>query len=97
MRKDNMYSIIAGIICAIIFFGLFYFVGYVETHYNRKASVINTNGALITVKDNEGNIWQLYSSSLTKGDEVIIELDTNCTFKVIEDDIIINYKKVNKK
>ena len=71
----------------------FCFCSYAETHYTRKATVVNVNCGLVTVEDESGNLWDFEQDGFNVGDKVKLTMDTNHTDSNIFDDKIVNITK----
>jgi len=82
------------ILTVVLLFGLTVQACKFESHYTRKAKVINIQKELVTVKDKTGNLWQFRGQGFEKRDKVKLIFDNNNTDK-IEDDRIINAIRVD--
>ena len=87
-------DIVIGVVSALVVMLILGIAGWYETHYTITGTVVkvNTFQELVTVEDNDGNLWEFYGTDFKISDTVKMVMDTNCTYNDIEDDEI---EKVN--
>jgi len=87
-------DMVIGVIGALVVVLILGIAGWYETHYTITGTVVevNTFQELVTVEDNDGNLWEFYGTNFQVNDTVKMVMDTNCTYNDIEDDEI---EKVN--
>lgn len=81
---ENIYAIIV----LIIFVVCFYAAGYIESHYTKRATVIDVINDYVTVEDEQGNIWAFGGDDFHKGDKVKLTMFTNNTAYTYDDEIV---------
>ena len=60
------------------------------------AEVIEADNGLITVCDDDGNLWQYYTEEITyKNDLIRLKLTDNCTDTIKDDEIIVAHNLSN--
>ena len=81
---------------AIIIFviALFYFSAWIESHYTKKATVVNVKNNVVTVIDNSNNIWDFKGDGFYINDKVELLMNNSQTDCYIFDDVIENVKKI---
>lgn len=81
---QNIYAIII----LIIFVVCFCTVGYIESHYTKKATVIDVINDYVTVEDEQGQVWTFGGDGFHKGDRVKLTMFTNHTDYTYDDEIV---------
>lgn len=72
----------------IIFVVCFYAAGCTESHYTKRATVIDVINDYVTVEDEQGNIWAFGGDGFHKGDRVKLTMFTNHTDYPYDDEIV---------
>lgn len=70
----------------------FCFCSFTETHYTKNAIVTNVNQNLITVKDENGYLWEFEGEGFEEDTEVKLIMDTNHTDSNTLDDKVIDVR-----
>ena len=94
-RSKRKECVINGCIClliAIVLYGSMGAIDYIETHYNRLATVTECKDDNIITKDKQGNLFAFEGDGFKVGNEVVLEMYTNHTDNTIKDDEILNAK-----
>lgn len=65
-------------------------INSIDSTYKRQAIVIDSTAGIVTVRDNQGHIWE-YKGTAVKGDNVTLIMNDNHT-TTIKDDIITEAK-----
>lgn len=81
---ENIYVIIV----LIIFVVCFCAAGCTESHYTKRATVIDAINDYVTVEDEQGNIWAFGGGGFHKGDRVKLTMFTNHTDYPYDDEIV---------
>lgn len=81
---ENIYVIIV----LIIFVVCFCAAGCTESHYTKRATVIDVINDYVTVEDEQGNIWAFGGDGFHKGDCVKLTMFTNHTDCIYDDEIV---------
>lgn len=79
---------IEGIILALTLTLLLSIFSCVDRTYYREGVVDETKGLSVRIVDTTGKAWWCDDCYATKGDKVILKMDTNGTDEYIKDDII---------
>lgn len=66
-----------------------------ECHYSRIGKVIDVHKDIVTVEDKTGNIWEFEGDGFAVNDKVKLKFFTNHTDTKIEDDEIVDAKRVD--
>lgn len=90
----NKIGAIKNFLIVLVLLIIVFWVTWFDTYYTRKATVIEVNDTIITVKDTCNNIWQFEGNDYCINDQVILTMDANHTDFNIYDDIIKKVKKV---
>ena len=77
----TMLLIIALWVCSII-----------DTHYNRKATIVSVNDNIVIAIDEGGNYWNFKSSGLTVDQRVTLIMDSMNTPSNLYDDKVVDVK-----
>ena len=94
-RSKRRKCVINGCICllvVIVLYGSMGAIDYIETHYDRLATVTECKDDNIITKDKQGNLFAFDGDGFKAGDEVVLEMYTNHTDNTIKDDEILNAK-----
>jgi hypothetical protein len=91
-RRETIKNITLIMIVVIIFC----WCSWYETHYIRKATVINVTDNIVTVVDKHNNTWSFKGDGFNVDDEVKLTMDTMHTDSNIFDDEIEDAKIINK-
>ena len=86
-----MKKVLTTILLATIIIGGFSAAGWYESHYTREAEIISSHNGIVKAEDNRGNIWEFEAEGLEVGNEVRLEMYTNHT-ETIYDDEVEDYK-----
>lgn len=76
----------------LIFVSCFCICSYAETHYTRKAKIIEITNDLVTAEDSCGYLWEFEGDGFEVGTEIKLIMDTNNTNTNIFDDKVIDVK-----
>ena len=88
-----MRKAITTIIITVIMLTMFYASTWIETHYTRKATVIEVNDNIVTVVDDTNNFWSFEGTEFNVNDKVTMTMDSMNTDLNIYDDEIIDVEK----
>ena len=91
-----MKNIIKTIIIVFIILIVLSIVNNYNTHYVRYGTVYSVNNDTITIKDEQGHLWDFIGSDYKLNDNVRMKMHTNYTDNNITDDKIIKIEKVGK-
>ena len=96
MEKKNMVTkIIAIILMSLsVFIALFLAIENTE-HYYKKAEVVEIEGDVIVVEDDDGYLWEFYGDDYKIGQQVEMKMFTNYTHNIIFDDEIKKVKNMD--
>ena len=89
MKKKNVVTkIIATILMSLsVFIALFLAIENTE-HYYKKVEVVEIEGDVIVVEDENGYSWEFYGDDYKIGQQVEMKMFTNYTHNIIFDDVI---------
>lgn len=60
------------------------------------AEVVEAHNGLITVCDDDGNLWQYYTEEITyKNDLIRLKLTDNCTYMIEDDEVVVAHNLSN--
>lgn len=88
MPEEKLAENIYAIIVLIIFVVCFCAVGYIESHYTKRATVIDVINDYVTVEDEQGQVWAFGGDGFHKGDKVKLTMFTNHTGYTYDDKIV---------
>ena len=94
MKKRIREIVICTLITLVIFVALG-IAGHYETHYTMQGTVVNTNGALVTIDTEDGHRWQFYGTGYSVNDWVQVEMFNGGTDLEKCDDEITGVKKIS--
>ena len=85
-RIRNIVVIVVAMIIVVAILGA---AGWYETHYTLTGTVVdvNTTREIVTVEDENGNLWDFYGTGFSVNDNVKMCMDTNCTANIYDDEI----------
>lgn len=86
--EEKLVENIHAIIVLIIFVVCFCAVGYIESHYTKKATVTDVINDYVVVEDKQGYIWAFGGDGFHKGDRVKLTMFTNHTDYPYDDEIV---------
>lgn len=86
--EEKLAENIHTIIVLIIFVVCFCAAGYIESHYTKRATVIDVINDYVTVEDDQGHIWVSGGDGFHKGDRVKLTMFTNHTNYIYDDEIV---------
>ena len=69
---------------------------YYENHYTREVRVVEIDCLEITVADNYGHEWVYLGDDVEVGDSVELKMFSNNTVDDVEDDVVLNAKRIEK-
>lgn len=82
------------IIIMIVLFILFDIKSFVfGNEYTKEMTVTNVDSTLVTVTDNQGNLFQFDEEGFLNGDKLIVKFYDSKTAWTITDDMIIEVKR----
>lgn len=77
----------------IILLLLFALSSYIDTHYNREATVTTIEDNVVVFTDTVGYTWEATDvENIVEGQTVVLKMHTNHTTNNISDDIILKIK-----
>lgn len=71
-------------------------VGYTESHYSTRGTIVEVDGMETTIEDRSGNLWIIENDNFKVGDNVEVNFFNNGTDYDRTDDEIIFVKSVDK-
>lgn len=86
--EEKLAENIRAIIVLIIFVVCFCAAGYIESHYAKRATVIDVINDYVTVEDEQGQVWAFGGDGFHKGDRVKLTMFTNHTDYTYDDEIV---------
>ncbi len=82
------------IIMILVVLLMYVLASYLDTHYKRDAIVIHTtNNCYAVAIDNSGNKWEFCAEDISIGDAVVMQMYTNHS-DTIYDDEVVGIKKI---
>lgn len=92
--KNRVLDTVAAVVFLVVLITVSCIVGYVETHYTKKATVVEVNETTneVVVVDTIGHEWAFEGTGYTVGDKVTMTMYTNHTDSIITDDEIVKVK-----
>ena len=89
MEKKNMVTkVIAIILMSLSVFIALFLAIETKEHYYKKAEVVEIEGDVIVVEDENGYLWEFYGDDYKIGQQVEMKMFTNYTHNIIFDDEI---------
>lgn len=80
-----------------IVLALISFIAIANSHnYTAKATVVQTKGEEIQIKDDLDNLWVFYGDNFSIGDNIKVTFNDNGTDSIASDDYIVKVVKINK-
>ena len=93
MRKN----ILGVVVLVLVFFIAPGVMGNIETHYTKKAVVVNVkDNNVVVVVDKNDEMWSFVGDSFSKGDKVKLTMFNNYTDDAIYDDEIVRATVIKK-
>lgn len=89
MKKKNVVTkVIAIVLMSLSVFIALFLTIEIKEHYYKKAEVVEIEGDIIVVEDENGYLWEFYGDDYKIGQQVKIKMFTNYTHNIIFDDEI---------
>ena len=81
-----------GLLFGLVICALLAIVMYGESHYKKQGTVVDVNGEVITIEDNNGNLWEFKGDGYSINQKVTMNMYTNNTDNYRYDDIVKGVK-----
>ena len=96
MGKKNMVTkVIAIILISLSVFITLFLAIETKEHYYKKAEVVEIEGDVIVVEDENGYLWEFYGDDYKIGQQVEMKMFTNYTHNITFDDEIKKVKNMD--
>ena len=96
MEKKNMVTkVIAIVLMSLSVFIALFLAIETKEHYYEKAEVVEIEGDVIVVEDENGYLWEFYGDDYKIGQQVEMKMFTNYTPDIIFDDEIKKVKNMD--
>ena len=96
MGKKNMVTkVIAIILISLSVFIALFLAIETKEHYYKKAEVVEIEGDVIVVEDENGYLWEFYGDDYKIGQQVKMKIFTNHTHNITFDDEIKKVKNMD--